>query len=42
MEDKLVTLAIRTYSKEKILKKVLESEGIEANIHKENLIEKVI
>ena len=28
-EDKLITLAILTYSKAQILKSVLESEGIE-------------
>ena len=29
MEDKLVTLAILTYTKAQILKNVLENEGIE-------------
>ena len=42
MEDKLVTLAILTYSKAQILKSVLESEGIEAYIHNVNLIQPVI
>lgn len=42
MEDKLVTLAILTYSKAQILKNVLESEGIEAYIHNVNLIQPVI
>lgn len=32
MEEKLVTLAILTYSKAEILKGILESEGIEAII----------
>ena len=42
MEDKLVTLAILTYSKAQILKNVLEGEGIEAYIHNVNLIQPVI
>jgi len=42
MEDKLVTLAILTYSKAQILKNVLESEGIETYIHNVNLIQPVI
>lgn len=32
MEDKLVTLAILTYTKAQILKNVLENEGIETYI----------
>lgn len=42
MEEKLVTLAILTYSKAEILKGILESEGIEAYIHNVNLIQPVI
>lgn len=42
MEEKLVTLAILTYSKAQILKTVLENEGIEAYIHNVNLIQPVI
>lgn len=42
MEEKLVTLAILTYSKAQILKNVLENEGIEAYIHNVNLIQPVI
>ena len=42
MEEKLVTLAILTYSKAQILKSVLESEGIEASIHNVNLIQPVV
>ena len=42
MEEKLVTLAILTFSKAQILKSVLESEGIEASIHNVNLIQPVI
>lgn len=42
MEDKLVTLAILTYSKAQILKSVLESEGIEAYIHNVNLIQPIV
>lgn len=41
-EDKLITLAILTYSKAQILKSVLESEGIESYIHNVNLIQPVI
>ena len=33
MEEKLVTLAILTYTKAQILKNVLENEGIETYIH---------
>ena len=36
MEDKLVTLAILTYTKAQILKNVLENEGIETYIHNVN------
>lgn len=42
MEEKLVTLAILTYSKAQILKNVLENEGIEAYIHNVNLIQPVV
>lgn len=42
MEEKLVTLAILTYSKAQILKNVLENEGIEAYIHNVNLIQPII
>lgn len=42
MEEKLVTLAILTYSKAQILKNVLENEGIDAYIHNVNLIQPVI
>lgn len=42
MEDKLVTLAILTFSKAQILKSVLESEGIEAYIHNVNQIQPVV
>ncbi len=42
MEDKLVTLAILTYSKAQILKNVLENEGIEAYIHNVNQIQPVV
>lgn len=42
MEDKLITLAILTYSKAQILKNVLENEGIESYIHNVNLIQPVI
>ena len=38
MEDKLVTLAILTYTKAQILKNVLENEGIETYIHNVNQI----
>ena len=41
-EEKLVTLAILTYSKAQILKNVLENEGIESYIHNVNLIQPVI
>lgn len=36
MEDKLVTVAIHTYEKAQMLKKLLENEGIEAYIHNVN------
>lgn len=36
MEDKLVTVAIHTYEKAQMLKKLLENEGIEAFIHNVN------
>ncbi|ERI86114.1 universal stress family protein [Bacteroides pyogenes F0041] len=42
MEDKLVTLAILTYTKAQILKNVLESEGIETYIHNVNQIQPVV
>lgn len=42
MEEKLVTLAILTYSKAQILKNVLENEGVESYIHNVNLIQPVI
>lgn len=42
MEDKLVTLAILTYTKAQILKNVLENEGIESYIHNVNLIQPVV
>ncbi len=42
MQDKLVTLAILTYSKAQILKNVLENEGIETFIHNVNQIQPVI
>ena len=42
MEDKLVTLAILTYSKAQILKSVLENEGIETHIHNINQIQPII
>ena len=42
MEEKLVTLAILTYSKAQILKNVLENENIEVYIHNVNLIQPVI
>lgn len=42
MEEKLVTLAILTYTKAQILKTVLESEGIETYIHNVNLIQPVV
>ena len=37
MEDKLVTLAIRTYQRAQMIKSVLEQEGIETVIHNLNL-----
>jgi nucleotide-binding universal stress UspA family protein len=37
MEDKLVTLAIRTYQRAQMIKAVLEEEGIETVIHNLNL-----
>ncbi len=37
MEDKLVTLAIRTYQRAQMIKTVLEEEGIETVIHNLNL-----
>lgn len=42
MEEKLVTLAILTYSKAQVLKNVLENEGVEAYIHNVNLIQPVV
>lgn len=42
MEEKLVTLAILTFSKAQILKGVLENEGIEAYIHNVNQIQPVV
>lgn len=42
MEEKLVTLAILTYSKAQILKHVLENENIEAYIHNVNLIQPIV
>ena len=42
MEDKLVTLAILTYTKAQILKNVLENEDIEAYIHNVNQIQPVV
>ncbi len=42
MEDKLVTLAILTYSKAQVLKNVLENEGIESYIHNVNQIQPVV
>lgn len=42
MEEKLVTLAILTYSKAQILKNVLENEGIETYIHNINLIQPIV
>ena len=42
MEDKLVTLAILTYTKALILKNVLENEGIETYIHNVNQIQPVV
>jgi len=37
MEDKLVTLAIRTYQRAQMIQAVLEEEGIETVIHNLNL-----
>ena len=37
MEDKLVTLAIRTYHRAQMIKEVLQEEGIETQIHNLNL-----
>ncbi|HQB28718.1 MAG TPA: DUF2007 domain-containing protein, partial [Paludibacter sp.] len=37
MEDKLVTLAIRTYHRAQMIKAVLQEEGIETVIHNLNL-----
>lgn len=42
MKDKLVTLAILTYTKAQILKNVLENEGIETYIHNVNQIQPVV
>ena len=42
MEDKLVTLAILTYTKAQILKNVLENEGIETFIHNVNQLQPVV
>lgn len=42
MGDKLVTLAILTYTKAQILKNVLENEGIETYIHNVNQIQPVV
>ncbi|MBP6064759.1 universal stress protein [Bacteroides sp.] len=42
MEDKLVTLAILTYTKAQILKSVLENEGIETYIQNVNQIQPVV
>lgn len=42
MEDKLVTLAILTYTKAQILKNVLENEGIETYIMNVNQIQPVV
>lgn len=42
MEEKLITLAILTYSKAQILKNVLANEGIEAYIHNVNLIQPMV
>lgn len=42
MEDKLVTIAILTYTKAQILKNVLENEGIETYIHNVNQIQPVV
>ena len=42
MEEKMVTLAILTYSKAQILKNVLANEGIESYIHNVNLIQPMV
>jgi len=42
MDDKLVTIAIRTYQKALILKTMLENEGIETCLHNVNLIQPVV
>ncbi|MEG0463571.1 MULTISPECIES: universal stress protein [Bacteroides] len=42
MDDKLVTLAILTYTKAQILKNVLENEGIETYIQNVNQIQPVV
>lgn len=42
MEDKLITLAILTYSKAQILQHILVNEGIEASIHNVNLIQPIV
>lgn len=42
MQDKLVTLAILTYSKAQILQHILRNEGIEAYIHNVNLIQPIV
>ncbi len=42
MEDKLVTLAILTYTKAQILKNVLENKGIETYIHNVNQIQPIV
>lgn len=42
MEEKLVTLAIRTFQKAQMIKMLLESEGIEVYLHNINLIQPVI
>lgn len=42
MEDKLVTLAILTYTKAQILQNVLENEGVETYIHNVNQIQPVV
>lgn len=42
MENKLVTVAIRTFEKAQILKTLLESEGIEVYIHNVNMIQPMV
>ena len=42
MEDNLVTVAIHTYEKAQMLKKLLENEGIEAHIHNVNIDESTL